>query len=140
MDGFWFKSTLFDIEPGEDDEVNPRIYGRQLAEWLKQQLESLGYQIEPVIAEDWGRCLMCSRAPFMLWVGCGSDVDDDELGPDAPPPSKENIVWYCFPMAEVPIWRRIFRKPNTAPSVEKLSNDLAEILQREPSVTLVPRP
>lgn len=69
MDGFWFKSTRFEIEPGEDDEINPRIYGRQLAVWLEEQLEQRGYNVEPVIAEDWGRCLMCSRSPFSLWVG-----------------------------------------------------------------------
>ncbi len=31
MDGYWFTSSLFEIEPGEDDEINPRMYGRQFA-------------------------------------------------------------------------------------------------------------
>lgn len=30
--GYWFKSTLFDIEPGEDKETNPGMYGRQFAQ------------------------------------------------------------------------------------------------------------
>jgi hypothetical protein len=68
--GHWFRSTRFEIEPGEDDEINPGIYGKQLAEWLKARLEDHGYKVEPVINEDWGRCLMCSRKPFLLWVGC----------------------------------------------------------------------
>jgi hypothetical protein len=66
MDGYWFKSTLFEIEPGEDKEINPRMYGRQLSVWLKAQLELHGYFVEPIIKEDWGRCLMCSRQPFSL--------------------------------------------------------------------------
>ena len=72
MNGYWFTSSLFKIEPGEDEEINPGCYGRQLAVWLKKQLEERGYSVEPIINEDWGRCLMCSRDPFMLWVGCGN--------------------------------------------------------------------
>ena len=29
---FWFKSSLFEIEPGEDEEINPNIYGKQVGE------------------------------------------------------------------------------------------------------------
>jgi hypothetical protein len=54
MNGYWFKSNIFEIEPGEDEEINPRIYGRQLAIWLKDKLEKRGYKIEPIINEDWG--------------------------------------------------------------------------------------
>ena len=71
--GYWFRSTRFEIEPGEDEEINPGIYGKQLAEWLKARLEESGYKVEPIINEDWGRCLMCSREPFSLWVGCKHD-------------------------------------------------------------------
>ena len=57
---YWFKSSKFEIEPGEDEDINPGIYGRQLAVWLRDRLEEHGYSIE-LINEDWGRCLMCSR-------------------------------------------------------------------------------
>ena len=39
-EGYWFKSSKFEIEPGEDDEINPLIFGRQLARWLKKRLET----------------------------------------------------------------------------------------------------
>lgn len=140
MDGYWFSSTLFDIEPGEDEEINPRMYGRQFAAWLKGQLELRGYDIEPIIVEDWGRCLMCSREPFMLWVGCGSVVDYDTAQPDDPPPSKENVIWHCFPRAEVPFWKRILREPDTSAQLSKLDADLHIILSGEPGITLVAQP
>ena len=69
MDGYWFTSKLFTVEAGEDEEVNPGRYGRQLATWLKAQLEQRGYGVEPVITEDWGRCLMLSRDPFFVVGG-----------------------------------------------------------------------
>jgi hypothetical protein len=137
MDGFWFKSTRFEIEPGEDADINPSVYGRQLAAWLKIQLELRGYAIEQIIAEDWGRCLMCSRHPFLLWVGCGNVFDP---APDAALPAKGDIVWHCFATAEVPFWRRVFGRVDTAPYVAKLNADLRAILDDEPQITLVPEP
>lgn len=140
MDGFWFKSSMFDIEPGEDEEINPRMYGRQLANWLKAQLETRGYEVEPVINEDWGRCLMCSRDPFMLWVGCGNMVDYSTAKETDPPPPKEQVTWYCFAMAEIPFFRRLFNKPDTAPALQKLNADLSDILSGDPRISLTGEP
>jgi hypothetical protein len=135
MDGYWFTSSLFKLEPGEDEEINPGRYGRQLAIWLKVQLEQHGYNVETVIAEDWGRCLMLSRDPFSLWVGCGN-VDD----PTANVPSSENIVWHCFPAAEVPFLKRIFGKPDTTAALSKLDAELRAIFSAEPAITLLAEP
>ena len=135
MDGYWFTSTLFAIEPGEDQEVNPGRYGRQLALWLKDKLEERGYNVEPVIAEDWGRCLMLSRRPFLLWVGCGN-VDDSLDGQ----PSGNPITWHCFATAEVPLLKRIFGKPDTGPALSELSGHLHAILSAEAGITLVAAP
>jgi hypothetical protein len=134
MDGFWFKSSLFSVESDEDSETNPGRYGRQLADWLKVKFEQRGYDIESVIAEDWGRCLMVSRDPFLLWVGCGN-VDSE-----ANEPLKGDIVWHCFVAAEVPFLKRIFGKPDTTSSLSKLHHDLHEILQGEPEISLVDEP
>ena len=138
--GYWFKSTLFEIEPGEDEEINPRMYGRQLALWLKAKLEQRGYTVEDVIPEDWGRCLMCSRDPFLLWVGCGNVVDYATAKPGDPPPKKEEVVWHCFPAAEVFFWKRLFRKIDTAPAVAQLDAALREILSGGPEITLTEQP
>src|ERR1051325_1165005 len=107
-EGYWFQSSQFDIEPGEDAQTNPRLYGGQLARWLKSKFESLGYSAEEVIPEDWGGCVMCQREPYWLWVGCGSVADYDRAKPEDPPPSKEEVRWYCFAAAEVPFFRRLF--------------------------------
>ena len=140
MSNFYFKSDLFDIEPGEDDEINPGMYGRQLANWLKSRLEQTGYEVEPVIAEDWGRCIMVSRAPFKLWVGCGNMIEDISVKESDPLPTKDNIVWLCFVEAEVPLLNRLFSKPDTTPALNKLQADLASILSSEPRITLVEEP
>ena len=140
MNNLWFKSDLFEVEPREDDEINPRMYGRQLAHWLKTRLEQIGYDVEPVIAEDWGRCLMVSRNPFMLWIGCGSIVEDGDVNEHNPPPAKENIVWHCFVEAEISIFKRLFNKPDVVPARNKLTADLARILASEAQITMVDEP
>ena len=140
MDGYWFKSTKFQIEPGEDQEVKPGMYGRQLAGWLKPRLKEKGYTVEDIVNEEWGRCLLCGRDPFMLWVGCGNMINPQAVGAEPVLPSKEPIVWRCFVAADVPHFIRYFRKVDTAPAVLKLYSDLGEILCAEPEVVFVMGP
>jgi hypothetical protein len=118
--GYWFKSSKFEIEAGEDADINPRIYGRQLAVWLKARLDKNGYAVENIINEDWGRCLMCQRDPFMLWVGCGNMSDHRTAKPGDAPPSKETVTWHCFATAEVPFMRRIFGRIDTGTASDLL--------------------
>ena len=140
MEGYWFKSSKFEIEPGEDEEINPRMYGRQLAVWLKARLEECGYEVEDIINEDWGRCLMCGRDPFWLWVGCGNVTDYETAKPGDDPPAREEVIWHCFATAEVPFLRKLFQKVDTAPAVSKLYTDLGKILRAEPEIKLVDAP
>lgn len=139
-DGYWFRSTLFKVVPGEDGETNPYCYGKALATWLKLKLSDCGYDVEEIIPEDWGWCVMCSRKPYLVWVGCGSIVDDD-LNEDATdPPSPESIVWHCFPVVEVPFLRKVFRAGGARPALERLAEELEKILKVEPGIVLVDAP
>lgn len=133
MDGYWFTSSLFEVESGEDKDINAGRYGRQLAVWLKSQLESRGYNVEPIFAEDWGRCLMCSRHPFPLWVGCGNT----DAAPSVLP---RQIIWHCFPVAEIPLWKRFFKTSDTATALVALNAALHAILVEQPQITLVEEP
>jgi hypothetical protein len=131
-DGYWFKSSLFEVEPGEDDEINPGIYGRQLAVWMKKQLEARGYTVDDVINEDWGRCLMCQRSPFSLWVGVSS-VTETAM--------KDEVVWHCFAVTEGGLRMRMFGNKNEIEATRaKLDAALESILRAEPAVLLVQEP
>jgi len=138
-DGYWFKSSLFEIEPGEDDEINPGIYGRQLALWLKPKLEAAGYTVEGILNEDWGRCIMCQRSPFALWVGVGSV--EDEARVDGMIPTKDAVVWHCFAVTEGGFRMRMFGKKNEIESSRaKLDAALQSILRAEPAILLIQEP
>jgi hypothetical protein len=132
-EAFWFKSPLFKIQPGEDSQTNPGIFGKELADWLAQKLRPLGYPIE-VIPEDWGWCVICQRKPARLFIGCGNVTS---LPPEIETPE---LVWHVFVHAEVPIVKRLFRKVDPAPMRNKLATQLGQILANEPQITLVEEP
>ncbi len=136
-DGFRFRSSAFEIEAGEDEETNPRRYGRQLAFWIKRKFEGLGYKVEEVIPEDWGWCVMCQRKPYSLWIGCGNREDYSTAKEGDPPPQGSEVIWECFPMVEVPLLGRLFKKIDSSAGLDKLDQELKEVLTKEPSITFV---
>ena len=140
LEGHWFTSTQFEIEPGEEDEINPGIYGRQLAVWLKLRLQEYGHQVEEIINEDWGRCLMCQRSPFLLWVGCANISDVNQVTGQDLRISKDSITWHCFATAEVNLLKRLLGKPDNAKAVSELNGVLQRILVSEPTITIVSEP
>ena len=140
MEEFWFKSTLFEVEPGEDEQTNPGLYGRQLSNWLRKKFIEIGYNVEEVIPEDWGWCVMCSRDPYMLWVGCRNLIDSENEHEDGSIETKEDMFWNCFVTAEVPIFKRLIKKVDTTPAVERLSAELKTILSSEPEIEFVDEP
>ena len=136
---FWLKSTLFEIEPGEDKETNPRCYGKQFANWLRQQLAEKGYAVEGVCPEDWGWYFYCTQKPFMLWVRCVS-VRDYKSRPVDPPPRGEDVTWTCIVDADLPFFARLFWRVDPTSLVEKLSTEVGAILRAEQAIVLTARP
>lgn len=141
---FLFRSDLFQIDPREDEETNPFCYGRSVAKWVRNQFKELGYEPEPVIAEDWGWCVMLRRKPFMLWVGCGNDrsqfyskVKPEEKGSFAP--DGREIVWSCLVGTDVPVWTLFFWKEllgqaNRGDQFRLVTEQLRTILGTEPRI------
>ena len=65
-----FESTAFVDAPGTDEETNPGIFGKALADWLSRQLEAQGSKPGDVIAEDFGWCVPLESNPHKLYVAC----------------------------------------------------------------------
>jgi hypothetical protein len=116
-----FTSSFFEVQPGEDEETNPGLYGKALAHWVGEQLEQRGVSVEGVIPEDFGWVVMVARQPFMLWVGCSSEDG-----------SKSR--WRMFVAAEPSLWQRLFKKIETQPAVANLESHLAEIAKNIPDI------
>ena len=146
--GFWFRSDLFQIQKDEDEETNPGCYGKALGNWLCRKFREQGYEVEDLIAEDWGWCVMCHRKGYLLWIACGSvmagDLPDNEDS-DVPPDGKD-VVWHVYPVVEVPffyVWSRIkiwMGQLDTNSVLKKTRNDLKAILDAEPRIDFCEEP
>lgn len=134
----WFTSTEFFAEIGEDEETNPRMYGRQPARWLCAQLIKQGYDVEEAFGEDWGWCVMCQRQPYDLFLGCVNVTDRHHAQEGDPPPAPEKLLWIVHVMSDVPFWRSLFKgKPDVTQGEQKLFDTLMDILNKEPTITVV---
>jgi len=49
-----FRSRKFPPYEDEEEQINPGLWGKRLAEYLVQKLAEKGIQTDPIIAEDWG--------------------------------------------------------------------------------------
>ena len=138
-DQFWFQSPLFEIEPGEDADTNPQCYGRALANWLATAIRSEGVDVDEVFPEDWGWCIMVKRKPFLLWIGCGN-VGDNKKNNSGTLPRGEDVVWTCIAVAEVPLFRRLFGAPDTAPELSALYSQVKRIVAEARGTIFVDEP
>jgi hypothetical protein len=119
-----FSSRHFAVEPDEDAETNPGIYGRALAAWVAQSLQRRGIVVERIIAEDFGRCVMIKRKPFKLWIACAS-LDGS------------HTRWQMFIALEQNPLTTFFSKESPEPELERLREHYRAIVEAVPGITEV---
>lgn len=110
-----FTSDSFPAEPGEEEEVNPGRYGRGLARFVAAGLREKGFEAGEPFAEDWGWQVDIANDGFPLWIGCGNIEDS----PNA---------FLVFIEPSKPVIRKLFRKIETRPAVERLAAALHDLL------------
>lgn len=137
-----FKSSLFNIYPYEDDNLNPAILGKSLAEWVQDVLKESKYPIAEYIEEDFGYCLMVHRKPYWLWVGCcGHSTHDfpenglsEEIADSFP---LDTIEWNLWVATEMGWLSWLLRKDNRKSDSIELFNLLKKKLIESGNVELL---
>ena len=117
-----FRSDLFAPYEGEEREDHPGVWGRRLAEYLREKFAAAGIKTGELWPEDWGWCLEFENEAFPVWIGCGHYEED----PDA---------YLCFVEPSQPVIRRLFRKVDTTVAVRPVVEALGAILSSEPGIT-----
>lgn len=116
-----FRSQKFPPYEGEEEEINPGLWGKRLAEYLKAKLASWGFDTQEIVLEDWGCLLPIKNDAFPLAVGCGHQYGDDDQ-------------FLCFIEPGKPVIRKWFKKIDTTPQVERVSAALQNILASDPDI------
>jgi len=116
-----FRSDKFPAYDGEEEQVNPGLWGKRLAEFIRDNLRQEGFKTEEPIAEDWGWIVPIHNESFRLWIGCGhyEEYADGYL---------------CFIEPHKPFVRKLLKKIDTQERVVSLQRAMDKILAAEAGI------
>ena len=116
-----FRSDKFPPYDGEEDEINPGLWGKRLAQYLQENLPNHGVKVASIGAEDWGWMVELENDEFSLWIGCGHQSGD-------------NDEFLCFIEPSKPLIRKWLKKIDTTVEVGRVSEALRKIFELDPDI------
>jgi hypothetical protein len=116
-----FRSDKFPPYDGEEDEINPGLWGKRLAEYMVQTSAVRGIKVEKIIAEDWGYYLPVQIEGFKLALCCGHQ-------------GGESDVFLCFTDPKTPVVKKLFRKIDATAQLSRLTEAVEQILSSDPEI------
>jgi hypothetical protein len=116
-----FRSNNFSAYEGEEEVVNPGIWGKRLAEYLFERLPKAGIGVGNIYAEDWGWGIPVDHDSFPMWIGCGHYQEY----PDG---------YLVFIEPSKPVIRKLLRKIDTTADVARVADALDRILTSDPAI------
>lgn len=117
-----FRSDKFPPYEGEEEEINPDLWGKRLGEYLKEKLLTEGIIIEELIPEDWGWCLSIKNEAFSMWIGCGHYQEYPN-------------GYLCFVEPSKPFIRKLLKKIDTTEQVGIVVKALDKILKSDGAIS-----
>jgi hypothetical protein len=106
---------------GEDELINPGLWGKRLAEYFVAKLPAHGLEAGEPIAEDWGWYLPVKVDGAALALCCGHQYGDDD----------EFLV---FTDPQEPVTRKLFKKVDVTAELTRLVGVVDAILSADPDV------
>ena len=116
-----FRSAKFPAYEGEEEQINPGLWGKRLAEYLVLKLAEKGIRTEDIIAEDWGWYIPVQNEGFRLAICCGHQYGDDD-------------EFLCFTDPRQPVVRKFLKKIDATPQLQRLTEALQQILASDPEI------
>lgn len=116
-----FRSDKFPPYEGEEEQINPGLWGKRLAEYLVENLNGMGIETEKIIAEDWGWYIPIKNDGFRLAICCGHHADSDD-------------AFLCFTDPATPVFRKLFRKIDATEQLGRVVATLDQILSSDPDI------
>jgi len=119
-----FRSDKFPPYEGKQEQINPGLWGKRLAEYFVERLKGTGIETEEIIPEDWGWYIPIKNEGFRLAICCGhQNGDDDEF--------------LCFTDPATPIIRKLFKKIDATHELTRVVTAMEKILSSDPEIANV---
>lgn len=116
-----FRSSKFPPYEGEEEQINPGLWGKRLAEYLVARLPGQGLSPSEPIAEDWGWYLPVEIDGAKLALCCGHQYGDDD-------------TFICFTDPQQPVTRKLFRKVDVTSQLTRLVAAVDAILAADSDI------
>ncbi len=116
-----FRSDRFPAYEDEEQQINPGIWGKRLAEFLCAHLKEEGFETEEPIGEDWGWVVPIANEKFRLWIGCANYQEY----PDG---------YLCFIEPHTPFVRKLLKKIETEERVAALQLAMDKVLNADAGI------
>lgn len=116
-----FRSTKFPPYKGEEEQINPGLWGKRLAEYFVANLATHGLSAADPIAEDWGWYVPVEVDGTKLALCCGHQYGDDD-------------TYICFTDPPQPVRRKLFRKVDITAQLTRLVGAVDAILAADPDI------
>lgn len=116
-----FRSDKFPPYEDEEEQINPGMWGKRLAEYLVAELKKCGIDAGDIVAEDWGWYIPISDKSFPMAVCCGhQEGDTDEF--------------LCFTDPGKPVIKKLFKSIDGTEKLTHLVDLLNTILTSDPDI------
>lgn len=116
-----FRSSKFPPYDGEEEQINPGLWGKRLAEYFVANLAAHGLSAGEPIAEDWGWYLPITVDGAALALCCGHQSGDDD-------------EFLCFTDPDKPVVRKLFKKVDVTLQLTRLVDAVDAILSADPDI------
>jgi hypothetical protein len=117
-----FRSDRFPACDREEYQTSFGVWGKRLADFLRDSLRAEGFETEDPYAEDWGWNVPIVNDKFRLWVGCSNYKEY----PDG---------FCCYIEPHTAFVRRFFRKVDTRERITELQRALDKVLAETAGIT-----
>jgi hypothetical protein len=116
-----FRSSKFPPYEGEEDEINPGLWGKRLTEYLASELAKKGIDTDEMTVEDWGCYLPVRNEGFALALCCGHQYGDDDQ-------------FLVFTEPSTPKVKKLFRTIDAEPQLTRVLDALRKILESDTDI------
>lgn len=116
-----FRSSQFPPYEGEEEQINPGLWGKRLAEYLVRKLAEKGIETEEIVAEDWGWYIPVRNDGFRLALCCGRQGGDDE-------------EFLCFTDPKTAVVKKLFKQIDATPQLTRLTQALQQVISADPEI------